>query len=136
MLFSWKNAFETWVICATKKYYMISYKVCQYHYTQRFLSNSFQVPQLFSSSLYSPIFSGHKKAPVLWNPISKILQVMYLTFSSYFINNLPIYLIFFNLGYFPISRNFFMIWHPDSQTTEYLVLLDFIAKSSFFQYLK
>ena len=83
-----------------------------------------------------PYFLVTKKPQFCKILISKILQVMCLTFSSYFINNLPIYLIFLNLRHFPISRNFFVIWHSDSQTTGYLVLLDFIAKSSFFQYLR
>ena len=74
---------------------------CQHHYTHRFLSLSFQVPQLLSSRLYSPMFSDReKKAQSCKILISKIQQVIFLTFSSYSITNLPNYLNFFDLAYF------------------------------------
>ena len=105
--------------------------VCQHHYTQRSLSLSFQVPQLLSPRLYSPMFLGPKKKTQFCEIlIPKIHQVMFLTFSSYSINNLPNFL---DLAHFPISRNLFLvIWYSDSKTTEYSVLLVLITKSNVF----
>ena len=81
---------------------------CQHHYTHRFLSLSFQVPQLLSSRLYSPMFSGReKKTQSCEILIPKIKQAMFLTFSSYSINNLPNYLIFF--GSSTLSATFKMV---------------------------
>ena len=141
MLFNWKVAFETLVICEVESVFweeMLFYdfrQVCQHHHTQRFLSLNFEVPHLLSSGLYSPMFSScEKKCPVLWNPGSKDSANHVLTFSSSSINILPNYLHFLNLSHFPVSRNLFLvIWHSDSKTTEYSVLLVFLAKSSLFQ---
>ena len=64
VLFIWKIAFETLVISEVESVFqeeMSLYdfrQVCQHHYTQRFLSLSFEVPNLLSSRLYSPMFSG------------------------------------------------------------------------------
>ena len=78
VLFIWKIAFTTLVICDVDSAFweeMLLHdfrQVCQRHYTQRILSLSFEVPQLLSSWLYSPMLSGcQKKYPILWNPGSK-----------------------------------------------------------------
>ena len=61
--------------------------------------------------------------------VPRIEQVMFLTFLSYSINILSNYLIFLYLTHFAISRkSFLVIWYSDPKTTEYLVLLVFIAK--------
>ena len=46
-------------------------QVYQNYYSQRFLSPSFKVPHLLSFRLYSPMFSGCQKDPVLRNPSFK-----------------------------------------------------------------
>ena len=140
MLFIWKIAFETLVISEVENVFWeeILYdfrQVCQHHYTQRFLSLSFEILNLLSSRLYSPLSSGCKKntqsCEILF---SKIQQVMFLTFSSHLINILPNYLNFLYLTHFPISKNLFLvIRYSDSKTTEYSVLLVFLAKSSLLQ---
>ena len=134
VIFIWKIAFETLVICKVKTFFweeMLLYdcrQVFQHHYAQRF-----EVPHLLSSRLCSPMFSGcEKKFPVLWNPGSKDSTSHAFNFCSYSINSLANYLFLFNLANFPISRHlFFVIWYSDSKTTEYRILLVFFPKSSF-----
>ena len=126
------------VICEVKNFFweeILLYdfrQVFQHHYAQRFLSFSFEVPQLLSSRLYSPIFSGcEKNSQSCEILVPKIQQVMILTFSSYSIISLANYLFLFNLANFPMSRHlFFVIWYSDSKTTEYWILLVFFPESS------
>ena len=99
---------------------------------------SFEVAQLLSSRLYSPMFSGCEKntqsCEIL---VLKIQQVMFLTSSSYSINILPNYIKFLNLTHSPISRNLLLvIWYSDSKTNEYSVLSVFFAISSLLQELQ
>ena len=85
-------------------------------------------------ALLTHVFWLQKKTQSSEILAQKIQQPMYVTFSSHFPNILSNYLNFLNLAHFPISRNMFLeIWHSDSKTTEYSVLLVFIATSSLLQ---
>ena len=125
VLFIWKTAFETLVICEVESVI----------WEERFSSLSFDVPHLISSMLYSPMFSGYEKYTQSWEIlVPEIQQVLFLTFSSYSINILPNYLNFLNLAHFLVSRNLFsVIWYLDSKTTEYSVLLVFLANQVCFR---
>ena len=116
VLFIWKIAFETLVICEVESALweeILLYdfrQICQCHYTERFLSLSFEVPTLLSPRLYSPVFSGCEiNTQSCETLIPKIQQVMFWTFFSYSINILTNYSIFLNLSHFTISRNLFLV---------------------------
>ena len=71
VLFIWRIAFETLVICEVESVLWeetLLYdfrQVCQLHYTQIILTLSFKAHLLLPSMLYSPMFSGYKRKPSL-----------------------------------------------------------------------